>query len=461
MRGARSRRGGLAPYTGAMPLVSERAWLRTLGQLGLLLSGGLLAGLAAGSGWAGVAIAALIGLGWHAWNLRRLLLRLRSQRRLVAGDAGGAWAEADRLLQRRQASARRRKRRLVDMLRAYRAAASVLPDAIIVVDRLSQRIVWFNEAGTSLLGLRYPQDVNAPLVERLQPLPLANWLARGRNAEPLEVDSPLQPGATLSLRLLPYSESLWLLVARDVSRLLALEQMRRDFVANVSHELRTPLTVLHGYLDMLDPAEQPEWAPMIAEMQRQSQRMTQLVEDLLMLSRLESRDELPSEEIVPMAGMLAALRREALALSNGRHEVRVEDAACVDLCGSPPELHSAFSNLVANAIRYTPEGGSVLIALRPEPDGDGRAGVALSVTDTGYGIPAAHLPRITERFYRVSNSRSRESGGTGLGLSIVKHVLSLHQARLEIASEVGVGSTFSCHFGAARVRARQPLEHIA
>jgi two-component system phosphate regulon sensor histidine kinase PhoR len=275
------------------------------------------------------------------------------------------------------------------------------------------------------------------------------------------VDSPLQPGATLSLRLLPYSESLWLLVARDVSRLLALEQMRRDFVANVSHELRTPLTVLHGYLDMLDPAEQPEWAPMIAEMQRQSQRMTQLVEDLLMLSRLESRDELPSEEIVPMAGMLAALRREALALSNGRHEVRVEDAACVDLCGSPPELHSAFSNLVANAIRYTPEGGSVLIALRPEPDGDGRAGVALSVTDTGYGIPAAHLPRITERFYRVSNSRSRESGGTGLGLSIVKHVLSLHQARLEIASEVGVGSTFSCHFGAARVRARQPLEHIA
>lgn len=444
-----------------MPLVSERAWWRTIGHLALLLLAGLALGAAGGQPWAGVALGAIAALAWQAWNLRRLLLRLRSQRRVVAGDAGGAWAEADRLLQRRQASARRRRRRLVEMLRAYRAAATVLPDAIIVVDRLTQRIVWFNEAGTTLLGLRYPRDVTAPLVERLQPLPLANWLARGRNAEPLEVDSPLQPGATLSLRLLPYSEDLWLLVARDVSRLLALEQMRRDFVANVSHELRTPLTVLHGYLDMLDPEDQPDWAPMIAEMQRQSQRMTQLVEDLLMLSRLESRDELPSEEIVPMAGMLAALRREAQALSHGRHEIRVEDTAGVDLCGSPPELHSAFSNLVANAIRYTPEGGSVLIALRPETDADGRAGVALSVTDTGYGIPASHLPRITERFYRVSNSRSRESGGTGLGLSIVKHVLNLHQARLDIASEVGVGSTFSCHFAAARVRPRQALEHIA
>lgn len=180
-----------------------------------------------------------------------------------------------------------------------------------------------------------------------------------------------------------------------------------------------------------------------------------------MLSRLESRDQLPAEEIVPMAGMLAALRREAVALSHGRHDIQVEDAAAVDLWGSPPELHSAFSNLVANAVRYTPEGGSIRIALRTERDADGAPGAVLSVTDSGYGIPAAHLPRITERFYRVSNSRSRESGGTGLGLSIVKHVLNLHQARLGIESEVGVGSTFSCHFGAGRVRARQPLEHTA
>ncbi|HZV22325.1 MAG TPA: ATP-binding protein, partial [Luteimonas sp.] len=210
--------------------------------------------------------------------------------------------------------------------------------------------------------------------------------------------------------------------------------------------------VVHGYLDMLDPAEHPDWAPMLAEMQRQSQRMTQLVEDLLTLSRLEAQDRL-ADESVAMAPMLNALRREAEALSQGRHTIVVEDMADVDLWGSTKELHSAFSNLVSNAIRYTPAGGTVTIRFASEGHG-----AVLSVRDTGYGIPAAHMPRITERFYRVSTSRSRESGGTGLGLAIVKHVLNLHQARLEIASEVGRGSTFACHFGAERVLRRAVAE---
>jgi len=188
---------------------------------------------------------------------------------------------------------------------------------------------------------------------------------------------------------------------------------------------------------------------MLAEMQRQSQRMTQLVEDLLTLSRLESLETI-SDDSVAMQPMLATLRNEALALSQHRHAIEVEDRAGVDLWGSQKELHSAFSNLVSNAVRYTPAGGSISIVFAP--DGDG--GVVLSVRDSGYGIPEAHLPRITERFYRVSNSRSRESGGTGLGLSIVKHVLNLHQARLEVESEVGRGSTFSCHFGPQRVHPR-------
>jgi len=208
--------------------------------------------------------------------------------------------------------------------------------------------------------------------------------------------------------------------------------------------------VVHGYLEMLDPAENPDWAPMLAEMQRQSQRMTQLVEDLLTLSRLEARETLP-EEHVAMAPMLATLRREAEALSQGRHRISVDDGARLDLWGSNKELHSAFSNLVSNAIRYTPAGGE--IAVRFSRDGDG--GATLSVRDSGYGIPAAHLPRITERFYRVSTSRSRESGGTGLGLAIVKHVLGLHGARLEISSEVGKGSTFACRFHPERVFQRE------
>ena len=344
---------------------------------------------------------------------------------------------------------RSRKQRLVEMLRAYSAAAAALPDAVVVVERNSQRVRWFNEAASRLLGLQYPNDIDAALGERLRPLPVSRWLAGGRHAEPiLDAPSPIDPAIRLSLRLIPYSEELWLLVARDVSKVMRLEQMRRDFVANVSHELRTPLTVVHGYLDMLDPADQPEWAPILEEMRRQSQRMTQLVEDLLTLSRLEAQDSIVDESVA-MEPMLATLRREAEALSQRRHDISVEDAAGVDLWGSTRELHSAFSNLVANAVRYTPAGGS--IAIRFANDGNG---VALSVQDSGYGIPAAHLPRITERFYRVSTSRSRESGGTGLGLSIVKHILQLHQARLGIDSEVGRGSTFTCHFGAERIHPR-------
>jgi two-component system phosphate regulon sensor histidine kinase PhoR len=213
--------------------------------------------------------------------------------------------------------------------------------------------------------------------------------------------------------------------------------------------LRTPLTVVHGYLDMIEPEEHPELAVMVEEMRRQSQRMTQLVEDLLTLSRLEAQEHLP-EEPMAMASMLVTLRREAEALSQGRHQVVVEDTAGCDLTGSTKELHSAFSNLVSNAVRYTPTDGRITIRFERTQDG----GARLAVQDSGYGIPAQHLPRITERFYRVSTSRSRESGGTGLGLSIVKHVLSLHQARLEIESEVGRGSTFACVFGPARVLAR-------
>ncbi len=433
-----------------MPFHARSAWIRTLSQLALVLLGALALGLLVGAPWPTVTCAALGMVAWHYWRLRRVLLRLTARQRLPVARGNGVWSELDRLLHRSQDDTRTRKRRLVEMLRAYRAAAAALPDAVVVVERSSQRVQWFNEAATGLLGLQYPAHIGAALGDRLQPLPIARWLAAGRDAEPLlDVASPANPDLRLSLRLIPYSDELWLLVARDVSKLMRLEQMRRDFVANVSHELRTPLTVIHGYLDMLDPGEQPAWAPMLAEMQRQSQRMTQLVEDLLTLSRLEARDTL-AEEAVAMQPMLATLRREAEALSQQRHAISVHDEADIDLLGSTKELHSAFSNLVANAVRYTPTGGTIAVRFARGADG----GIVLSVRDSGYGIPEAHLARVTERFYRVSTSRSRESGGTGLGLAIAKHVLQLHQARLEIASEIGRGSTFSCHFGAERLLPR-------
>lgn len=432
-----------------MPRHIRSAWLKTLGTLAGLLLLALLIGWIGGHVWMALTLMSLGVMGWHYWRLRRVLRRLTARQRWEPPAGTGVWNELDRLLYRSQAEMRVRKRRLLDMLRAYRAAAAALPDAVVVVDRNSQRIQWFNEAAGSLLGLRHPGDLGAPVVERLQPMPLAHWLSGGRNAEPmLDMPSPVDDRLRLNLRLIPYSDDHWLLVARDVSKLLQLEQVRRDFVANVSHELRTPLTVVHGYLDMLDPEDFPDSGPMIAEMRKQSQRMTQLVEDLLTLSRLESQEH-ANEESIAMAPMLATLRREAEAHSQGRHRIEVHDEADCDLVGSNKELHSAFSNLVTNAVRYTAAGGTIRITFAREGDG-----AVLAVRDSGYGIPAHHLPRITERFYRVSSSRSRESGGTGLGLSIVKHVLGLHQARLEIESEVGKGSTFSCHFGAGRVHPR-------
>jgi len=426
------------------------AWLRTLAQVGAVLASGLVIGLLIKQPWPALTVAALGMLAWHYWKLHGVLDRLSARQRRPRPAGGDVWNELDRLLLRGQTDMRARKRRLLAMLRAYRAAAAALPDAVVVIERNRQRVLWFNEAATPLLGLQHRQHIEASVVDALQPLPMASWLSAGRNAEPMtDVPSPTDPARRLSLRLIPYSDELWLLVARDVTQLMRLEQMRRDFVANVSHELRTPLTVIHGYLEMLDPEEQPEWAPMLAEMQRQSQRMTQLVEDLLTLSRLEARDTLPEEHIA-MAPMLATLRREAEALSQGLHQIRMHDNTNIDLWGSNQELHSAFSNLVSNAVRYTPADGEINIDFAMSADG----GAVLSVRDTGYGIPEAHLPRITERFYRVSTSRSRESGGTGLGLAIAKHVLGLHGARLCVASQVGLGSTFSCHFDPARVQPR-------
>jgi two-component system phosphate regulon sensor histidine kinase PhoR len=435
----------------SLSMLLQLAWRQSLIRLALYFSVALGIGLLLGEPWwaLGLATAALAARAY--WRLYRVLRFLDWRRQLRTVDGQGLWAALETLIHRRQTENRKRTRRLLRLLRAYRQAATAMPDGALIVHRRDGRLVWFNKTARHLLGLRYPQSLDEPFGGFFPGQPrVQEWFAAGHTDEALvDVASPADPLVRLSLRLIDYSPTQWLLVVRDVTKLTRLEQVRRDFVANVSHELRTPLTVVHGYLDMIEPEEHPELAPMVEEMRRQSQRMTQLVEDLLTLSRLEAQDHLP-EDVLAMAPLLVTLRREAEALSQGRHEVVVEDAAGCDLAGSTKELHSAFSNLVGNAVRYTPAGGRVRVRFERTADG----GARLAVQDSGYGIPAQHLPRITERFYRVSTSRSRESGGTGLGLSIVKHVLNLHQARLEIDSEVGHGSTFACVFGPARVRPR-------
>jgi two-component system phosphate regulon sensor histidine kinase PhoR len=400
---------------------------------------GLLAGLTAGAlvgqglggyAWPGLALAALVEIVF-------LLTRIRHPAHsIMAAPSATRSPQHDRYMTR--------TRRIASSMRDLRSAASNLPDAVVLLDN-EQHVRWFNHAAEDLLGLRRPQDRGSVLQERLRQSDLAGWLQEGAH-EPLnDVPAPGRPHKQLNVTLLPFGKRQRLLLARDISDLTRLEQVRRDFVANVSHELRTPLTVIHGYLELLDPEDVPELAPVLNEMRAQSKRMGQIVEDLLTLSRLETQEHV-ADERVAMTPLLATLRKEAEALSHGRHEIHLESSAEMDLLGSPKDLHSALSNLVSNAVRYTPTGGS--ISIRWQLSGNG---AVYAVSDTGYGIPASHLARLTERFYRVSSSRSRDSGGTGLGLSIVKHVLNLHQARMQIESTPGQGSTFACYFGAERL----------
>lgn len=337
-----------------------------------------------------------------------------------------------------------RSRRLSAQLRDLRSAADSLQDAVVLIDP-EDHARWFNRAAERLLGLVRPRDRGVLLAEHLGESDLGAWLDEDAPEPIIHVAAPTDPAVHLNVALIPYGHAQRLLLARDISHLTRLEQVRRDFVANVSHELRTPLTVIHGYLELLDPEDVPQLAPVLAEMRTQSRRMDQIVADLLTLSRLEMQQHL-AEEPVPMTPLLATLRKEAEALSHGRHEIVLENRADADLLGSPKDLYSAFSNLVSNAVRYTPTGGRIVIRWQRT-----EGGAEYAVIDSGYGIPASHLARLTERFYRVSSSRSRETGGTGLGLSIVKHVLNLHDAQLRVTSEPGRGSTFACVFGAERV----------
>jgi two-component system phosphate regulon sensor histidine kinase PhoR len=406
------------------------SWKLPAALAAALVIGALLGWLAGDHVAAGIALIAVA-------EVVLLLTRNRHQARLMmTAPAAISPLQHDRFMTR--------SRRIASNLRDLRNAASQLPDAVVLIDR-QQQIRWFNHAAEDLLGLRRPQDRGQVLQQRLAGSELAEWLRNGAHDSLNDAVAPGQADSQLNVSLLPFGDHEQLLLARDISHLNRLEQIRRDFVSNVSHELRTPLTVIHGYLELIDPEDVPELAPVLGEMRAQSKRMGQIVEDLLTLSRLETQHEVVDER-VPMAGLLATVRKEAEALSQGRHRITLESTAESDLLGSPKDLHSALSNLASNAVRYTPAGGSITIRWQRET-----GGAVYSVTDTGFGIPASHLARLTERFYRVSSSRSRDSGGTGLGLSIVKHVLNLHQAQLQIESAPGVGSTFSCHFGAARL----------
>jgi two-component system, OmpR family, phosphate regulon sensor histidine kinase PhoR len=384
----------------------------------------------------------------HLGNLSALYRWLRDPGIGNVPLGSGAWEQIFsfvlRMLKRQKAS----ESRLTEALSRFQLAAAALPEAVVLLDE-TDRIEWFNPKAEDYLGLNRKRDRGQQITYILRQPQFAEHLAAGDISEPLTVRiSTDQSERVISLQLVPYGDREKLILGRDVTRWERLETTRRDFIANVSHELRTPLTVVRGFLETLEDMAKPDpemTRRSLQLMAQQTNRMTRLVEDLLTLSRLEGAQNPLREEDVNVPELLRSMQQDALALSAGRHRVRLRLDAAGWLRGNTEELRSAFGNLVSNAVRYTAEGGEIDLRWQEKS-----GALMFSVQDNGIGIEPQHIDRLTERFYRVDKSRSRETGGTGLGLAIVKHVLMRHQARLEIESEPGKGSTFAVIFPESR-----------
>ena len=386
-------------------------------------------------------IASWIQLLWHLYNQYRLSNWLWNDRRLSPPSSSGSWEPLFDGLYRLQQRHRRRYRELTTLIRRFRNGAEALPDAVVVF-RSEGNIVWCNKLAQSLLGFRWPDDAGQPISNLLRSPDFVRYLKRQEFESPLEITSPFNYDRSLELRIMRYTEGEYLMVVRDVSQLKQLEGMRRNFFANVSHELRTPMTVLQGYLEMSEDPEMlqgPMWTKAHGVMSEQLVRMNTLVEQLLTLSKIEAAPNLSLDEVVNVPTMLTILEKEAMALSGDQaHEFHFDVDHQLAVFGDKDELRSAISNLVYNAVKHTPKGAKITVRWF-----DTGLGARFEVQDSGEGIEAQHLSRLTERFYRVDKARSRQTGGSGLGLAIVKHALNHHDAQLEISSIVGEGSCFA------------------
>lgn len=360
----------------------------------------------------------------------------------------GAWGDIFYRLEKLQKHQSKNQSELVSALGQFQHAAEAVPDGIVILNQ-QDRIEWCNPASKRYLGLDSVRDKGQYIHYLLRQTDFVEFMGAHDYSRRLTSRSPANRDILLSLQLVPFGADQKLLIARDITELERVDAMRRDFVANVSHELRTPLTVVGGFVETLGEMDKPAEADLkhyFNIMHNHTRRMQRLLDDLLTLSRLESSDHKATEEQVQVPDLVRELAREAESLSRGRHVIRVEIESQAWLLGSLQELQSAFSNLVSNAVRYTPEGGQITLRWY-EQEGQ----PVFAAVDTGEGIASEHIPRLTERFYRVDRSRSRETGGTGLGLAIVKHILTRHGARLDIQSIPGKGSTFSVYFPAERL----------
>ena len=426
-------------------------WWRPLSVLASVMLVALI--LWAGSGWvaalgflAGIQAFVMLRRLWQEYRLSRWL---ENPDEVDPPDATGTWGDIFYRLDKLQRRQRVSRSELTNALEQFEHAAQAVPDGMVILNG-SDQIEWCNPASRKYMGLDCERDRGQFIRYLLRQAHFLAFLDEADYSKRLVCKSPLNRETTLSLQLVPFGVSQKLLVARDITDLERVDAMRRDFIANVSHELRTPLTVVGGFVETLAdshdlPAE--ESRRYFDLMLDHTRRMQRLLDDLLTLSRLESDEQTQKDTAINVHELAEALKADADSLSRGRHQVRLQLDSDAGLKGNMQEIRSALGNLVSNAVRYTPEGGNITLAWRDQ-NGEG----VFSVADTGEGIAPEHIPRLTERFYRVDRSRSRETGGTGLGLAIVKHVLTRHGARLDIQSIPGKGSTFSVVFPAQRIQ---------
>ncbi len=419
-------------------------WLKSITRVVLFLVGMALLGHYLGHLTLGIIVGGLALLAWQYLRLYRLNYWLWHSKKISPPSTRGVWANIYEGVYASKLRNREKRKSLGEIIRRFREGTEALPDAALVLDE-EGKITWCNRLARIELGIRWPEDTGRKIEAYIREQQFSDFLDAQVYEQPIEIKSPVNANKILEIRVVPYEEEHLMLLVRDVTRLTQIEKMRKDFVANVSHELKTPLTVINGYLEMIpDDGEMPPhmMKKAMSEMREQSARMQSLIEDLLALSRIESSEEHAFENLVNVPQVLWQIQAETEALNREkRHRIFFDVSPILYVYGLETELRSAFSNLIFNAINYTPAGGVIQVTWGFEGQQ-----AKFSVKDNGEGIPAKHVERLTERFYRVDKARSRTTGGSGLGLSIVKHVLSHHNSVLVIDSKVGRGTEFSCRF---------------
>ncbi|WP_062057527.1 phosphate regulon sensor histidine kinase PhoR [Cellvibrio sp. OA-2007] len=381
---------------------------------------------------------------WMLWQMRRLNQWLLCQETEEAPEATGIWGQVFDNIYQLQRSQRVEKENLQAVIKRIQEISSALKDGLIILDARGHLDFW-NPAAHRMLALN-TKDQGQSVINFIRHPKFVSYFEEGKYEEPLELPSPRFQSKQLQFQITPFGKSERLIVVRDITQLHNLEKMRQDFVANVSHELRTPLTVINGYVETLaDNNSTPSWDKPLQQMLQQAKRMSLLINDLLVLSKLETTEAGHNHKPINIEQLLTIVKSEAEVLSKEKRQhltlICNNTTKPLLVSGNEKELHSAFSNLVTNAIKYTPNDGRVSVLLWQD-----QKHFYVSVSDNGPGIEAQHIPRLTERFYRVDASRNSGTGGTGLGLAIVKHVLMRHEAELKITSEVGKGSMFICVF---------------